>query len=100
MDRLGRWDEVEEAIADLEGGERELLEPESYSRPRDESWGRKPRIAVVYALGVCALDEGIKARSLAGEIEAVADNPSIEAMVLRVDSPGATRWPPTWWPRR
>ena len=88
VDRLGRWDEVEEAIADLEGGERELLEPESYSRPRDESWGRKPRIAVVYALGVCALDEGIKARSLAGEIEAVADNPSIEAMVLRVDSPG------------
>ena len=88
VDRLGRWDEVEEAIAELEGGERELLEPESYSRPRDESWGRKPRIAVVYALGVCALDEGIKARRLAREIEAVAENPSIEAMVLRVDSPG------------
>ena len=88
VDRLGRWDEVEEAIADLEGGERELLDPESYSRPRDESWGRKPRIAVVYALGICALDEGIKARRLAREIEAVADNSSIEAMVLRVDSPG------------
>ena len=88
VDRLGRWDDIEDAIADLEGSERKLLEAAAYRRPGDKGWGRKPRIAVVYALGVCAMDEGIKARRLAREIEAVADNSRIKAMVLRVDSPG------------
>ncbi len=88
VDRLGRWDEVKDAIEDLEGGERRLIKPLTYRRPKDKSWGQKPKIAVVYALGVCAMDGGIKARQLAKEIEAVADNSRIKAVVLRVDSPG------------
>ena len=88
VDRLGRWDEVKDAIEDLEGGERKLLEVAAYRRPKDKSWGRKAQIAVVYALGICALEEGIKARQLAKEIEAVADNSRIKSVVLRVDSPG------------
>jgi len=43
---------------------------------------------VIYALGVCAMDEGIKARTLVRDVEAAADDPRVKAIVLRVDSPG------------
>jgi len=51
-------------------------------------WGGDPKIAVVYALGECAMDSGIKARWLSKRIDKLAKSNSIEAVVLRVDSPG------------
>ncbi|NKB65976.1 MAG: hypothetical protein GKR89_02835 [Candidatus Latescibacteria bacterium] len=88
VDRLGRWDAVDEAIAALEGQPRPLLAVGDYPLPDDDRWGGLPRIAVVYALGVCALDQGINARQLARTVRAAKDDPGIAAVVLRVDSPG------------
>ena len=59
-----------------------------YNLPYDNRWGEPPHIAVIYALGACAMDEGIKARSLVNDVEAAGNDPKIKAIVLRVDSPG------------
>ena len=88
VDRLGRWQQRREILEELEGQPRSLVEADSYVAPRDETWGGRPRIAVVYALGVCAMDWGIRARFLAHDITAVGDDPAVKAVVLRVDSPG------------
>jgi protease-4 len=52
------------------------------------NWGAKPRIAVVYAIGECAMDQGIKARWLEKKLLALAKDKSIKAIVFRADSPG------------
>ena len=56
--------------------------------PEDNFWGRKPEIAVIYALGACAMDEGITARKLVKDVDAAVNDENIKAIVLRVDSPG------------
>ncbi len=93
VDTLGRWDEVEKAIEKLEGGSKGMI-PRSglarYWKLHDDYWGERPRIAVIYALGACAMESGIKARSLSKVIDRVAKNNSIKAVVFRVDSPGGS----------
>ena len=54
----------------------------------DNYWGEKPKIAIVYTLGACAMDEGIKARSLIKDVEKISKDNSIKAVVFRIDSPG------------
>jgi protease IV len=91
VDELGRWDKVKDLLKELEGGSGGLKDAASLSEfklPKDNYWGEKPKIAVVYALGVCAMDEGITARKLVKDIEAVCKNNNVKALVLRVDSPG------------
>ena len=81
VDRLGRWSEIDRMVEDVA-----VVTANSYTRPADRRWGQRKRIAIVYALGVCAMDTGIGARQLVGEIaSACAD---ADAVVLRVDSPG------------
>ena len=90
-DTLGRWETVPEMIRKLEGERHPLTAPGSlaiFNLPEDNYWGEKPRIAVIYALGACAMDEGINARSLAKVVEAVANDTKVKAVILRVDSPG------------
>ncbi len=55
---------------------------------RDKRWQNPAKIAVIYAIGICAMDEGIKARSLVKDVEAAVSDESVKAIVLRVDSPG------------
>lgn len=90
-DTLGRWDEVKEIISRLEHESKALRGAGSLARfnlPPDNTWGERPRIAVIYALGVCAMDEGINARSLVKDVEAAANDRRVKAIILRVDSPG------------
>jgi protease-4 len=90
-DTLGRWDSVEEIIKKIEGEEKNLVSPGSlaeFNQPKDNYWGEKPKVAIIYALGVCAMDEGIKARDLVKDVEAVAGDNNVKVVVLRVDSPG------------
>jgi len=91
VDTLARWDAVEDIIEEMEGEEKALVNPNllaEYKLPKDNYWGKKPQIAVIYAIGVCAMDAGIKARTLVKYVEkAVSDN-NVKAIVLRVDSPG------------
>lgn len=91
VDTLGRWDDVKTVIERLEGGKKRLVGSGSLARnrlPKDSYWGEKPKIAVIYALGVCAMDEGITARKLVKDVQAATDDSGVKAVVLRVDSPG------------
>jgi protease-4 len=91
VDTLGRWDAVMAMVNRLEGHSPTIVGPGSiadFNLPYDNHWGEPPRIAVIYALGVCAMDEGIKARTLVNEVQAAGADPLIKAIVLRVDSPG------------
>jgi protease-4 len=91
VDTLGRWTEVKAIVEKYAGENKGLVAAASLPRlnlPFDDVWGEPPRIAVIYALGVCAMDEGIKARTLVRDVEAAADDPRVKAIVLRVDSPG------------
>ena len=85
VDTLARWDAVDAVLESLEGRPVARTGP----APRlDRSWGEPPRLAVLYALGVCAMDTGIRARRLVDDIERVRKDGRVRAVVLRVDSPG------------
>ncbi len=91
VDTLGRWDAVDSVITTLEGKKARMVNPGSLAITRDlpdHHWGSKPRIAVIYALGVCDMDVGIAARKLVKDVEKVTKDGSVKAVVLRVDSPG------------
>ncbi len=91
VDTLGRWEEVKAMVNRLEGHTMPMIGPAElaqFTRPFDDHWGEPPHIAVIYALGACAMDEGIRARTLSQIVDAAGSNPNIKAIVLRVDSPG------------
>ncbi len=93
VDTLGRWEAVREVIKGLEGKSRSLVgagKLARYELPNDDYWGKKPKVAIIYGLGVCAMDTGIKARSLERVFDHVAGNSEIKAVVFRVDSPGGS----------
>jgi protease-4 len=91
VDALGRWDTVTEIIKSLNNNKANLISSASlkdFNLPKDNYWGSKPVIAVIYAIGGTQLDAGIKARSLVKYVEAAVKNSNVKAIVLRVDSPG------------
>jgi protease IV len=91
VDTLGRWDTVTDIIKSLNNDKVNLISSASlkdFNLPRDNYWGRKPAIAVIYAIGGTQLDAGIKARSLVKYVESAVKNSNVKAIVLRVDSPG------------
>ena len=96
VDTLGRWESVKNMVKSIEGKEKTLVNPRyiaKYQLPKDNYWGERPQIAVIYALGVCAMDQGITARKLVKDVEAATKNPKIKAVILRVDSPGGAAIP-------
>jgi protease-4 len=58
-----------------------------------QEWGEPPHIALIYAIGPCAMDSGIKGRTLSGYIRAARENPAVKAVVFRADSPGGDPLP-------
>jgi protease-4 len=92
-DTLGRWETVKEVIKQIEGKPKRMVGSGAlarYALPEDNYWGEKPQIAVIYGLGVCAMDVGIKARSLEKVFDRASGDPRIKAVVFRVDSPGGS----------
>jgi len=91
VDSLARWSALSETIQKSTGRRmravsfRALEEEET---PSTLQWGERPKIAVVYALGVCDLDEGIRGRWLERALLNLAKNSAVKAIVFRVDSPG------------
>jgi protease-4 len=57
------------------------------------AWGEPQRIALLYAIGVCDMEQGIRGRVLAEKIRAAGDDRAVKAIVLRVDSPGGDALP-------
>ena len=91
VDTLARWEDIKDLIKGYEGESKTLVDPASlteFQLPDDNYWGEKPEIALIYAIGECAMDQGIKARELVKVIKSVADNTNVKAVVFRVDSPG------------
>ena len=91
VDSLGRWEVVKELVKKETRSEGSFVSArslEKFNLPYDNHWGEPPRIAVIYALGACAMDEGITARRLVNDVEAAVDDSRVKAIVLRVDSPG------------
>ena len=90
VDTLARWVEIDKIVKSFEGKKKCMIKSNSLAQnvlPRRE-WGAKPKIAVVYALGICDMDQGINARKLEKVFEGLTKNNSIKAVVLRADSPG------------
>ncbi len=89
-DTLARWSAIDDILKNFTGRKlrkmaaRDLFENALPS----QQWGEKPKIAVVYGLGICAMDEGIRARWLERVFLQLANKKSVKAVVFRVDSPG------------
>lgn len=90
VDTLGRWEEVKEVIKSLEGEGKAMVGSKNLAAREFPSqiWGPKPQIAIVYGLGVCAMDEGIKARQLEKIFQRLEKDSGVKGVVFRVDSPG------------
>jgi protease IV len=90
-DTIARWDKVQDIVNHYEREKKNFISPSLLPvniNPEDNYWGEKPKIGLVYALGVCAMDEGINARQLVKKLEAILKDPQVKAVVIRVDSPG------------
>ncbi|MCD6160818.1 MAG: S49 family peptidase [candidate division Zixibacteria bacterium] len=90
VDTLARWSDIAKVIKNLTGKKLSAISSGKLlanALPSSE-WGPKPVIAVVYGLGICAMDSGIKARWLENVFLKLAKNKSVKAVVFRVDSPG------------
>ncbi len=86
VDTLGRWEEVKEIVKSIEGKKMKFVDKSSltyHHLPKDNYWGEIPKIAVIYGLGECAMDTGIKARSLIKDIEWATENKDIKAVVFQ-----------------
>ncbi|MEJ2720014.1 MAG: signal peptide peptidase SppA [bacterium] len=90
VDALGRWEEVKDVVRKLEGENPRYIGRKDLAANRfpSELYGEDPKIAVVYGLGECAMDSGIKARQLEKIFRKLKNDPSVKAVVFRVDSPG------------
>lgn len=94
VDAVGRWDDVrtwlrKERGCDF-GGPSPAYLPGAYP---EAQWGEPARICVVYAVGECAMDSGIKGRRTARYLEALAERRDVAGVVLRADSPGGDPLP-------
>lgn len=92
VDTTARWQDLDKIIKKMTPQTPQiagLFKPVEYVDPIDDKWGYDAKsIAVIYAVGDCAMEEGIKARELVGYVEWAAKSDKVKAIVIRVDSPG------------
>lgn len=101
VDRLGYWDEVSDAVMAEAGDEAEFLALATYAQAHDPLPTPGPTVALIYGLGPVVLasgddgsvfgDGGVMASDIVSEAIATAiEDPEIDAIVLRIDSPGGS----------
>ncbi|AXI99496.1 protease-4 [Cyclonatronum proteinivorum] len=91
VDTLARNTELDDIIRELEDRRMQRISTSDLlanTLPRDDYWGARPQIAVIYAIGGTQTEGGIQARRLARDIRAARNDNNIRAVVLRADSPG------------
>ncbi len=94
VDDLSRWNAVGEYLAKERKAVLSGHLPQDMGRQFwDEQWGPPSKIAVVYAIGECSMDSGIKGRATSEHMRRLAKDPSVAAVVLRADSPGGDALP-------
>ncbi len=92
VDKLGRWVDIHEVVEELEKSRKSFTSTGSVAGRyyKSRRWGEPPAIAVVYAIGECAMDKGINARRLESILIGLGNNRRVKAVVLRVNSPGGS----------
>jgi protease-4 len=92
VDALGTWEDVGDVIEGLEGEKKRRggARPSRAHSVPSRRWGIMPKIAVVYAIGGCAMDSGIQARQLGGVIRSLSGRRDVRGVVVRVNSPGGS----------
>lgn len=100
IDRIGYDDEADKAALARAGADAETVKVAEYMKSRDEDGASKPNIALVVASGeirdgtagdgLFGAGDGIASDDLSAAIRSAAQNKSIKAIVLRVDSPGGS----------
>jgi protease-4 len=94
IDAVERWDAQPRWLRESKRARpapREWLAPERLTY--DEVWGPALKIPVVYAVGECAMDTGIKGRTTSQYLRRLINDPNVAAVVLRADSPGGDPLP-------
>jgi protease-4 len=101
VDQLGYWDEVSDAIVTMAGEDAEFVPLAAYAKAHEPLPTPGPTVALIYGLGPVVLasggddgffnDGGVMASDTVSEAIATAiDDPEIDAIVLRIDSPGGS----------
>lgn len=94
VDAVGRWDDLTKWVTKERRGK--LVGPALLPPPRahyDDVWGAALRIPVVFAVGGCDMDTGIKGRATSAYLRSLVKDPTVVAVVLRADSPGGDPLP-------
>jgi protease-4 len=100
IDGLAYEDQLDDRVAELRSGSRELrrIEGSDYQRAGSKL-GRGPRIAIIYAVGTINSGRSafdplngaiVGSESLVEQIRDVRDDRSVKAIILRIDSPGGS----------
>jgi len=95
VDVIDRWPGFQDSLRKDKGvvfGPLPRERGEPIPLPGDR-WGRLPEIHVVYAVGPCEMDSGIRGRATSQHLERLASDPDAKAVVLRADSPGGDPLP-------
>ena len=96
VDTIGRWDKAKDFAKQVSGKKSARLTSwgslQEERAERDE-WGEPPQIALVYAIGPCDLETGIRGRYTAGVLSKLAKSKRVKAVVFRADSPGGDALP-------
>ncbi len=99
VDKVGDFHEARDAAAEAgyrDTGDRVTAKLDGLFGDRvwgPEEWGEPDRIALLYAIGGCSMDTGIRGRRLSGTIRGVRNNDKVKAIVMRADSPGGDPLP-------
>ncbi|HMI30255.1 MAG TPA: S49 family peptidase [Candidatus Limnocylindrales bacterium] len=91
IDEIGAPDALREAAKKAAGRSVLFSKPGAVRSRRwqpDEFWGPKPTIALVYAIGECAMDTGIRGRETSKALKRFRERRNVKAVVVRADSPG------------
>ncbi len=99
IDELGYWDQVEGKALDRAGRGAKTIALADYARRLDDASGQAV-VALVYGLGPVMLDQSendpmfgrliMGADTVAQAIRDAVDDPEVEAIVFRIDSPGGS----------
>lgn len=95
VDTIGTWDDAKDFIEAFSGEKPHFIKRDGVRTDicADPAWGKPLQIAVVYAVGECDMDTGIRGRYTSRVLRQLAKDSNVKAVVLRADSPGGDALP-------